>query len=264
MGTGHEHRPHLHKGRFGYGYIKDHHDRSADKLFSTHLKVLAPLPASVNLSAQPQPPIYDQGQLGSCTANAAAAMLGFVEAKEGNSVELLSRLFIYWRARVDKGTDEGATIYDSMLCVAQKGVCSEALWPYDISKFADEPPPAEWGDAWHRIAGFDYFRVQTLQDMKSCLAAGYPFEFGIEVYDSFESQTVADTGIVPVPNTRREELLGGHAICAVGYDDARQAVLFRNSWGTNWGLKGLAWIPYKYITNTSLAFDMWTVRKIAR
>ncbi len=101
----------------------------------------------------------------------------------------------------------------------------------------------------------------TLNELKGCLADGYPFVFGISVYDSFESDEVAKTGIVPIPSPT-EQMLGGHCIVAVGYDDATQRFTIRNSWGTEWGDYGHCYLPYEYLTNGNLASDFWTLRII--
>ena len=101
--------------------------------------------------------------------------------------------------------------------------------------------------------------------MQTCLASGQCFVFGISVYDSFESQQVASTGVVPMPNLQTEQLLGGHAVMAIGYNNAQKRLLVRNSWGLDWGLsgnlKGYFTLPYDYVTNPNLASDFWTVVK---
>jgi C1A family cysteine protease len=98
--------------------------------------------------------------------------------------------------------------------------------------------------------------------MKGCLAAGYPFVFGFTVYESFESQEVAQTGHAPMPATT-EQVLGGHAVVAVGYEDANQWFIVRNSWGTGWGMAGYFTLPYTYVTQPRLASDFWTIRLVA-
>lgn len=247
------------------GAKKDKHD-GRDWLYSARLpgEQLVTLPASTDLSKWPQPPIYDQGNIGSCVDNALAACLGFDEAKSGNGVELMSRLFMYWLARHGLPFDEGSTLRDALDGVYRKGVCLENLWPYDTAKWAQMAPPAAWGEAWHRIGSMHYYRLTTLNDMKTCLAQNYPFIFGIAVYESFEFPGPNRTGMIPMPNKRSEILLGGHALAAMGYDDARQAFLFRNSWGTGWGLAGWAWIPYAYLLDPDLGWDFWTARHLAK
>ena len=110
----------------------------------------------------------------------------------------------------------------------------------------------------------EYLSVnQSLDDIKQCLAQGYPVAFGITVYDSFMSDEVAETGYVPMPDVTTETVQGGHAIMAVGYDDSKNALLMRNSWGTSWGLAGYFYLPYDYATNPNLADDFWTIRLVA-
>ena len=135
-------------------------------------------------------------------------------------------------------------------------------WPYDITKFAQKPSAQALSDALHHKAVSYQRLVNTLTQMKGCLASGYPFVFGFSVYASFESPTVAQTGVVPMPQPN-EQLLGGHAVLAVGYDDAQQRFTVRNSWGPNWGTAGYFTIPYAYLTDGNLADDFWTVRTIA-
>jgi C1A family cysteine protease len=104
-----------------------------------------------------------------------------------------------------------------------------------------------------------YHRVIGLEQMRQCLAEGYPFVFGFSVYTAFESPAVAQTGVLNLPVTG-EKQLGGHAVCAVGYDDTAKTVLVRNSWGADWGMDGYFTIPYDYISNNNLADDFWTLR----
>ena len=103
--------------------------------------------------------------------------------------------------------------------------------------------------------------TQTLDQLKGCLAAGYPIVFGFSVYESFETQAVAKTGKVPMPKSK-EKQLGGHAVLAVGYDDASKRFIVRNSWGTGWGLQGYFTIPYDYLTDGNLADDFWTIKQV--
>ena len=136
------------------------------------------------------------------------------------------------------------------------------MWPYVEDNFAERPPSPCYKIAKAHPA-VRYNRLsQDLGQMKACLAAGYPFVFGFTVYESFESQQVASTGNVPMPNTSTEKVLGGHAVCAVGYDDSKQVFIVRNSWGPGWGLKGYCMMPYAYLLDAQLASDFWTIRQI--
>ena len=216
------------------------------------------LPKSVDLRSKPMPPVVDQGTLGSCTANAAQAVIGHVEADEGDGVLVGSRLFLYGNSRGWDPVDSGAYLRDVMKALAKYGICEEALWPYDLTRWKDKPP-VEVFDAAASRAGVAYYRINTVESMKMCLAVdGNPFVFGVAVYDTFGK--LGPGHVVPVP-TRQDRLEGGHAICAVGYDNDK-GLLFRNSWGKDWGDGGHAWLPWRYVENDGLFFDAWAIRSI--
>lgn len=224
-------------------------------------RLSAPLPAKVDLHAT-FPPVYDQGNLGSCTANALAAAIDFERKKQKLAFLAPSRLFIYYNERAlesSVSSDSGATLRDGMKTVAAQGACPESMWPYDIVRFAVLPGSNCYTAAvQHRT--LSYSRVaQNLVHMKSCLAAGYPFVFGFTVYSSFESDAVAQTGKVPMP-AAKEGVIGGHACVMAGYSDASQRFLCRNSWGPDWGINGYFTLPYNYALNSNLADDFWTIR----
>jgi C1A family cysteine protease len=156
------------------------------------------------------------------------------------------------------GEDSGAAIRDGVKSLVNLGVCGEKSWPYNIAKFTQKPTPACYKEATnHQV--ISYHRILSLQEMRQCLAEGYPFVFGFTVYSAFESPAVAKTGRLNVPKPA-EKSLGGHAVCAVGYDDAAKRVLVRNSWGADWGLGGYFTMPYDYISSSNLADDFWTLR----
>lgn len=219
------------------------------------------LPNSVDLRPQ-CPPVYDQGQLGSCTANAIGAAFQFMRIKEGRASFMPSRLFIYYNERAMEhtiGSDAGAQIRDGMKVINKLGVCSEDMWPYTVSKFTEKPPkPCYKSGLLNQATSYQRLQ-QSLDAMRACLAEGYPFVFGMSVYDSFESYKVAETGILPMPK-KGEQNLGGHAIMAVGYIDAKKVFIIRNSWGADWGMGGYFLMPYDYITNSNLCDDFWTIR----
>jgi C1A family cysteine protease len=223
------------------------------------------LPPSVDLRSS-CPPVYDQGQLGSCTANAIAAAIQYEQIRQKEPKPFApSRLFIYYNERVMEhtvGQDAGAQIRDGIKSVNHIGACSETDWPYLIANFTRKPPPRAFKDAPLGKAVSYQRVVQTLDQMKGCLAAGFPIVLGISVYESFESPQVAKSGVVPMP-TSSEKLLGGHAILTVGYHDAEQRFIMRNSWGTSWGLRGYFTIPYTYLTDSNLCDDLWTIQMVA-
>jgi C1A family cysteine protease len=246
-----------------YGWVPDRPDYR-DKLYSAIAKPPKKLPSKVDLRDGCSA-VENQGQLGSCTANALAGNLEFLEKKAGKRATNLSRLFIYYNERAMEGTineDAGAAIRDGVKTLVNLGVCSESKWPYKIAKFTDKPSPACFKQATSREVT-SYHRIITLQQMKECLAEGFPFVFGFSVYEAFESDAVAKTGKLNLPK-RGEKQLGGHAVCAVGYDDSASRLLVRNSWGTDWGLKGYFTMPYDYASNTNLADDFWTLRAFGK
>jgi C1A family cysteine protease len=158
-------------------------------------------------------------------------------------------------------SDSGAQIRDGIKSVGSQGACAETLWPYVEDQFAVRPSPPCYKIARTHPA-VSYSRVaQDLGQLKACLAAGYPFVLGITVYESFESDGVANSGIVPMPGDS-ETVLGGHAVMAAGYDDASSRFLVRNSWGSDWGMGGYFTIPYAYVTDDNLADDFWTIRVV--
>ena len=245
-----------------YGWVRDLPD-ARDLIYAAPRPTVAALPAMVDLTSD-FGPVYDQGQLGSCTGNALAAAFEFDLLKQNLPDFIPSRLFIYYNERRLEGTvssDSGAQIRDGVKTLVRQGVCPETAWPYDITKFADKPSAACYTDALTHQAT-SYQRVpRTLEQMKGCLAEGFPFVFGFTVYDSFESQDVAKTGVVPMPSPD-ESVLGGHAVVAVGYDDADERFRVRNSWGIGWGQEGYFTMPYAYLTDSGLAADFWTLRLV--
>ena len=242
-----------------FGWVPDIPD-ARDFMFSAPEAVLTALPKKVNLTSK-MPPVYDQGQLGSCTANAIGAAFEYEQVQQKQKDFMPSRLFIYYNERAIEGTidsDSGAMIRDGIKCAAKLGVCSEDTWPYDLARFTEKPPTKAYTEAKkHQVVL--YRRVMpNLHQMQGCLASGSPFVFGFTVYESFMSPAVAKTGEVPLP-PRGEQVLGGHAVVAVGYDDTSQRFIVRNSWGKAWGKKGYCTMPYGYLTDPSLASDFWAI-----
>jgi C1A family cysteine protease len=216
-------------------------------------------PSSVSLRSK-MPPVMNQGQLGSCTANSSGAMFAF--AHGGGPY---SRLQIYYNSRMMEGTvdhDSGAYLRDVIQVLATVGAGMEADWPYVESNFTVAPPAIEMNEAAQNKA-LEYSRLVTRDDFRNCLVQGHPFVVGFTVYSSFEGQEVAQTGVVPMP-TADDQMMGGHAVCVIGYNtnfNGGDYYEVRNSWGEDWGDQGNFWIPAAYIENPNLACDAWTVRK---
>jgi C1A family cysteine protease len=217
------------------------------------------VPTAVDISGQCSV-IEDQGRLGSCTAQALAGNVEFLDNVIDGIYTDVSRLFIYYNERVLMNTmeyDSGASLRIGIKTLKNDGVCDESLWPYVISRFTRTPPHKCYTNARdHRIVS--YHRISGVSEMLSCLTEGYPFVFGFTVYESFESSAVARTGVVPMPK-KGESVLGGHAVMAVGFDTKAKRFLVRNSWGERWGRKGYFTMPFGYLE--TLAADFWTIRK---
>jgi len=217
-------------------------------------------------------PVYHEQTLGSCTIHAVAFAFAFAYqfSKQRQVTQdgfMPSRLFVYYNERFMQGTtnqDTGSTIRDSIKSINYQGVCCESLWPYDISQFAAKPTDQCYGDALNHPS-LRYHRVKgNSHQLCAALNAGYPVILGISVYESFESDPVKQTGVIPMPKLE-EKALGGHAIVLVGYDNQVKHWIFRNSWGIEWGDRGHGYLPFKYLgTKSNLASDFWVVEIIDR
>jgi C1A family cysteine protease len=206
-----------------------------------------------------------------CTGQAWVGLMEWHEnfmGRGGKAFQNLSRLFVYYNERELEGTineDAGAELRSGAKALATWGVCYEKSWPYNIDTFTQKPSPICYQDgAIHKINS--YYSISTFNHLKMCLANNLPVVFGFMVYSSFDSDVVAKTGIASMPDIKNEELLGGHAAMIVGYNNYEKRFLVRNSWGKNWGLKGINagyfTLPYDYVANPNLASDFWTVVRI--
>ena len=221
-------------------------------------------------------PIEDQGQLGSCTANAGVGMVEYYERKAFGKHIDASRLFLYKATRtlMHETGDSGGTLRSTMGALALFGAPPEEYWPYEVKKFDEEPPSFCFAFA-QNYQSVKYVRLdpaslkpaEVLPQIKTNLVASLPAMFGFTVYSSI-AQADKD-GKIPFPS-KGEKVEGGHAIMAVGYDDGMKiknstdgnqttgAFLIRNSWGTTWGDGGYGWLPYDYVLK-GLAEDWWTL-----
>jgi len=256
--------------KYGMGWIPDLPDfrdikfrAMSDQVFPMEFSKRAMMPA-----------LFDQGSLGSCVWNGISAAHMHNQSIQGDPSSFMpSRLFGYYYTRVMEGTvnsDCGCMIRDGVKVLASMGVCSEIEWGYDISKFKDKPTKQCDDDAIiHK--SLQYFRVdQNENDIKSCLYgdgksinSGFPIVFGATLYNSFQSNSVALSGIVPMPS-RYEAQIGGHCMTIIGwkYIDNKLYWEVRNSWSERWGDKGHCFIPSDYLCNEDLACDFWKITLI--
>ena len=249
-----------------YGWIKENVDKR-DLKYKVHRhsinEVKPMLPRSIDLR-KTMPPVFDQGELGSCTGNAISGALGYLRYNDPSLEDWSpSRLFIYYHERVLEGTteeDNGAMIRNGIKVIGKMGAPPEALWPYDLSKWKTDPSEAIDTEA-HKYLAMTYYRVDwtDLEEVKGCLAAGFPIVFGFSVFSNLDSVGHGDKAVLTMPSAH-DKPEGGHAVVLCGYNSDKQLFLVRNSWGETWGDKGYFWMPEKYITDPELSDDYWTIR----
>ncbi len=238
------------------------------------------MPSSVDLR-QWCSPVENQGALGSCTANAAAGIVEYYERRAFGKHINASRLFIYKSTRdlMRVTGDTGAWLRNTMGALRLTGVAPEKYWPYDISKFDNEPPSFVYAVAdnyealryfCHDPIGANVPKSTVVARVKIYLAYGIPSMFGFFGFGSFNYSNVRGGIPFPCPGERAR---WGHAIVAVGYDDNKKikntrcnkttkgAFLIRNSWGTGWGDHGYGWLPYDYVLH-GYALDFWSMLKM--
>lgn len=200
-------------------------------------------------------PIEDQLHLGSCVAQAIVGAFELMINKlYPGKFKDLSRLFLYYNARLLEGytnEDTGVYVRDGIKAASQWGVCAEDLWPYLINKFADMPLAESYIDAKTRLID-TYKRIETVDDMISTINMDVPVVSGIHVFTGFDELRGNEQLQMP---SRRDELLGGHAICIVGYDNTKNYFICRNSFGVDWGDRGYFYMPYEYAGNYLM--DAW-------
>ena len=241
-----------------YGWKRDLPD-PRDRMYLAPRRLIS-LPPHVDLRPYCSP-VEEQGSVGSCTGQAFAGVLEYLDRRNDGAHADVSRLFIYYNERKLEnatGEDAGAYIRDGIKALKEWGACDEYLWPYEERRWSVEPSPKAYRDALKRRIK-SYERVTSLYDLKAALAEGLPVVFGFMVYESFDSGEVGKTGSMSMPEAG-EELRGGHAVLAVGYDDATRTLIVRNSWGETWGDKGYFYMPYAYADDPVLSDDFWTVK----
>lgn len=204
-------------------------------------------------------PIKDQGEEGSCTGHAFSSAREWIARKYERSSPILSPQYLYVEELIADGSfpkDEGATPRTACHVLTALGCCETGLYPYVAGKLTNAT--AEQTANASRYKTGAYHRIGTIANFLNCLSdpTPWPVLIGFTVYDSFMSQQVADTGIMPIPKPG-EQPQGGHEVLCLGYDLAKQLALLQNSWGDEWGQKGYFWMPFETITSPDT--DLWMV-----
>ncbi|MDH7554348.1 MAG: C1 family peptidase [Spirochaetota bacterium] len=243
-----------------FGLVKDTFD-IRDRIYVRRLKADVYPESTERRNFINFPFRWDQDGIGSCTGHGGAA--GFVQAliRNNQSVFEPSRIFPYYNARPEdsKNEDCGASIRDLIKAIAKYGLCKETTWPSDPNKFAVKPSQKAYIEGEQHQA-IEYYRIYpiTKEAIMDAIHNGFALIYGQILYESFMSDKVAKTGNVPYPNTCWEDVVGGH--CKLGMDYEPGGVFDLNSWGRNWGSDGGCLIPWKYILNPKLTFDMWVIK----
>ena len=241
----------------GMGWLPDLPDHRDIPLLSVE-RELASVPLRVSGLSR-SIPCYDQGSLGSCTANASGRLFQFVDIKQGGLNIFPSRLQVYYDSRKIRGWenwDSGAFLRDTLSVIRNNGAAPEELWPYDISKFTQAPTPAVYAEAANHQSLVYMSVSQSLSAMESCIASGYPFVIGASLYENFVPDA---NGVIPMPSGSS---IGGHAFLVDGYDHNTRLFECPNSWGTTWGDRGYFFMHYDYLLDNDLAADLWTIRSV--
>lgn len=232
-------------------------------------------PTRVDLTG-PLPSAWDQGENGCCGPNAASAFMCLLK----NNPAAYSRQQIYYCTRLlenDTRHDNGVQTRDLFKMLQNTGAAPESIWAYTADRLFTAPPANVLNAARNNVIG-SYSRLVGEDDMVACLAEGFSFVLGFMCFESFESDDLTRTGVMSIPDVKREKVIGGHDALVVGYDlkfrssaafknsgvdstlVSDHALLVRNSWGTDWGIRGHFWMPVSYATNPSIGGDAWTGR----
>lgn len=239
-----------------FGALRDVHD-VRDRMYRAYPRS-EPLPQQIDLR-ECAGPVKDQGEEGSCTGHAFSSAREWIARKYEKSSPVLSPQCLYAEELLASGdfpNDEGAMPRTACQVLTALGCCETALYPYVAGKIT-RPTPQQLQNALKYKTGA-YHRIGSLQDFLKCLAdpTPWPVLVGFTVYESFMSDQVAETGVVPLPKPGEQEQ-GGHEVLCLGYDLPMQLALMQNSWGSGWGQRGYFWMPFAVIDAPDT--DLWMV-----
>jgi hypothetical protein len=243
---------------YGLGFLPDRVD-DRDIVYNRLRRFRKDLPESTNMVNISRFPFrYDQGQLGSCVGHGVSG--AFRRVLQVNKMEDFepSRLFAYYIARREKNEDTGASIRDAFKAMNREGLCNEKTWPYIERKFSVKPPEEAFKEAEdHQTIRYERIFPASREAIMDAIYQGFPVVYGQKIFESFLSDEVARTGVVPHPNEARETFYGWH--CKVIFDYESDYVIELNSWGKKWGLNGLCKIPWSMILDPEISRDFWVI-----
>lgn len=260
-------------GKLGMGWKPDKYD-NRDERFGVAPVVFSHLPPAADLRPL-SPKVYRQGKTNACVLKVISFLLHFklsnvdpalipdeLELKINEDGGRPSTLFTYYVARLDMGEedlDEGCTLRLAFKAVNTHGFCRNELLPFDEFSVRNTPPLAAYADAELRKGLIKYERlIQSADVIKAAIAGGHPVAFGAKLRMSFADPEVATTGQIPMP-APDEMMIGGHCMAIVGYDDAQQKFIVRNTWDETWGDKGHCYMPYDYVLSPDHCVDFWVM-----
>lgn len=226
-------------------------------LYSKKYKIISRV-SPKNLDYRPKfGKITDQGKTGSCVPHSVCSLMQFFAPKFTPSP-----LFNYYVIRdiYKQGLNPrlGTTIRDCVIVLKYVGVCKESEWPNIINNATIKPPDRCYKSALkNTIKGFGIIQNNNLENIKSQLLKGIPLVFGLKIYDSFFNSRF--NGIVPMPDLNKDKYYGNHALVIVGYKDSTKQFIVRNSWGVNFGIKGYIFLPYEYVLDNRLSYNLWYI-----
>lgn len=220
------------------------------------------LPSSIDTRPD-NPPIQNQQDIGSCAANSGAGEMSYMVYKATGKFVDFSRMALYNLARMNDGNfqeDAGTYLRTIIKILAKYGIPPESAFQYTKDNLFIEPSQEVLALA-EKYQALSYYRILNgnVLLVKQALASGYDVIFGATLYESFESEATAKTGIIAMPDEKQETIVGGHATRIVGYDDSKQWFIDANSWGTEWGDKGYCYMPYDFFRK--YASDVWAITK---
>lgn len=233
--------------------------------FTNNIATINELP-NINLNSSSSidlrtkfPPVYDQGKIGSCTANALCSIFEYdTDSFKG------SRLFLYYNERLlinETDKDNGGYLSDGILTLKNYGICEEKYWPYIIENIFNKPSEEAYEKAKINYVIEAISISNELEIIKYWLNKNEPIALGIAIYSNFVNFSSSKNGKIGLP-TNDDKFIGGHAVILCGYNDNTQQFLLRNSWGSYWGENGYFYLPYSYITDNNLCGDLWIITKI--